>query len=275
MFNLYSLYSPKCFITPGKNKECCALIKPSANLNHFIYSYWVSPAGLNPTEDFKASKGVFIVPDGCVDVVFSIDKKKKQFFITLYGPMDKPSTVNLHSDKILNFGITFYPGCLYSFLRCSLSELRNKTYNFDDVINGAWRKLGYEIINSNTPVEMATAANSFFASLLDNYSVTDSLSNMLYRIYSSNGTLSVKELSQREIISERQIDRIFNSWTGINPKRFFRIVRFQSVINAAGSSPNTDWLSIALEHGYYDESHLYNEFKEFCGITPEQYIKGF
>lgn len=35
----------------------------------------------------------------------------------------------------------------------------------------------------------------------------------------------------------------------------------------------SDWTSIALEFGYYDESYLFNEFKEFYGNTPKEYLK--
>jgi len=32
-----------------------------------------------------------------------------------------------------------------------------------------------------------------------------------------------------------------------------------------------DWTAIALDCGYYDQSHLIRDFREFAGMSPEQY----
>ncbi|MBK6977814.1 MAG: AraC family transcriptional regulator [Cytophagaceae bacterium] len=32
--------------------------------------------------------------------------------------------------------------------------------------------------------------------------------------------------------------------------------------------PDKDWLSIALECGYYDYQHLVKDYKEFTGMSP-------
>lgn len=34
-----------------------------------------------------------------------------------------------------------------------------------------------------------------------------------------------------------------------------------------------DWSGLALDHGYYDQSHLIHEFKLFTGATPERFIQ--
>ena len=35
--------------------------------------------------------------------------------------------------------------------------------------------------------------------------------------------------------------------------------------------PGLDWGQIALECGFYDQSHFINDFKHFSGFTPERY----
>jgi AraC-like DNA-binding protein len=43
-------------------------------------------------------------------------------------------------------------------------------------------------------------------------------------------------------------------------------MRFRRLIAHVPRDP--DWSDVALEHGYYDQSHLIDEFRQFAGDTP-------
>ncbi|WBH14994.1 helix-turn-helix domain-containing protein [Sphingomonas radiodurans] len=60
---------------------------------------------------------------------------------------------------------------------------------------------------------------------------------------------------------------------GVGPRSFRRLLRFQTLtglIGAAAGRP--DWAALALEAGYYDQSHMIREFGEFSGLTPGTYL---
>jgi AraC-like DNA-binding protein len=60
---------------------------------------------------------------------------------------------------------------------------------------------------------------------------------------------------------------------GVGPRSFRRLLRFQTLtglIGAAAGRP--DWAALALEAGYYDQSHMIREFSEFSGLTPGMYL---
>ena len=74
-------------------------------------------------------------------------------------------------------------------------------------------------------------------------------------------------------INSRGLDRTFNTRVGIPPKTLSRIIRFQQVfkmLEQQNASPN--WPQIALECGYYDQSHFIKEFKAFAGREPTAYL---
>lgn len=56
----------------------------------------------------------------------------------------------------------------------------------------------------------------------------------------------------------------------MNPKTFCKIVRFQNILKTTMLLQEINWTNIALESGYYDQTHFINEFKEFCSFTPEK-----
>jgi AraC-like DNA-binding protein len=71
----------------------------------------------------------------------------------------------------------------------------------------------------------------------------------------------------------RTFTRRFEARTGLTPKRFARIRRLQRVVSAAGSWPGpvADWARLAADHGYCDQSHLIDDFRDIAGITPSAY----
>ena len=71
----------------------------------------------------------------------------------------------------------------------------------------------------------------------------------------------------------RTFTRRFEARTGLTPKRFARIRRLQGVVSAAGSwrGPAPDWARLAADHGYCDQAHLIDDFRDIAGITPGTY----
>ena len=86
-------------------------------------------------------------------------------------------------------------------------------------------------------------------------------------IRSAAGTTRMDELSRQAGVSTRQLRRLFLAETGLTPKHLFRILRFRAAVQQM--TPRSDFASLALEAGYYDQAHFINEFREFSGgYTP-------
>jgi len=69
----------------------------------------------------------------------------------------------------------------------------------------------------------------------------------------------------------RQWQRRFLRASGFTPKAFARILRFQHAIRLhEGGQGCSD---VALEAGYYDQSHLTNEFRVLGGESPEAFFE--
>jgi len=43
-------------------------------------------------------------------------------------------------------------------------------------------------------------------------------------------------------------------------------------LRALRRRPAPDWADLALEGGFYDQSHLVNEFRALCGVTPTEFL---
>lgn len=71
--------------------------------------------------------------------------------------------------------------------------------------------------------------------------------------------------------SQKHFTQMFRRQVGVTPKSFLKIMRFQKAVRTIDEKPDLDWGRIALECGFYDQSHFINDFKHFSGFTPEHY----
>jgi AraC-like DNA-binding protein len=83
---------------------------------------------------------------------------------------------------------------------------------------------------------------------------------------------SAAELADKAGFSQRRFIELFRNEIGITPKRFSRLRRFREVISALQGQQRADWTDLALSHGYFDQSHLIHEFREFSGLAPGEYL---
>ncbi|MFF0244737.1 helix-turn-helix domain-containing protein [Streptosporangium sandarakinum] len=81
----------------------------------------------------------------------------------------------------------------------------------------------------------------------------------------------VPAIARRLGISERHLRDLFNGAVGVSPKRFARIDRLRTVLARAR---NGSWARLAVEAGYYDQSHLTGEFREAMGVPPGSFVTG-
>jgi len=88
----------------------------------------------------------------------------------------------------------------------------------------------------------------------------------------AHGNVAMDDLAGGANLSVRQFRRRFEAVVGLTPKRLARILRFQRLIERLGIGGTADWTGLAFDCGYYDQSHLIADFREFAGVTPRGYL---
>ena len=87
-------------------------------------------------------------------------------------------------------------------------------------------------------------------------------------------SVSPSDLASAACLSQKQFTRVFSEYVGMNPKSYLRLLRFhkalQQLRHFAAHTPLTE---IAWECGYYDLSHMINEFRQLCGHTPSEVLE--
>ncbi len=70
---------------------------------------------------------------------------------------------------------------------------------------------------------------------------------------------------QRTRWSQRQLERHFAKLWGMTPKQFALIARLSSALGIAVAKPDGSVADLAMEHGYFDQSHLGRDMRRLAG----------
>jgi AraC-like DNA-binding protein len=92
------------------------------------------------------------------------------------------------------------------------------------------------------------------------------------RLAATRGALTIRELVAELGVTRQYLARAFAQHVGISPKTLARVIRARGVVDRVRAAADVDWSSLALEAGYYDQSHLIAEVKELTGLPPGAWV---
>jgi AraC-like DNA-binding protein len=88
-------------------------------------------------------------------------------------------------------------------------------------------------------------------------------------------TATVGNVLDKIGLSHRRFTQLFREQTGLTPKSFSRVRRFQRVLRSISTLHEPEWTQVALDCGYYDQAHFIHDFQSFSGFTPSGYTANF
>jgi AraC-like DNA-binding protein len=74
-------------------------------------------------------------------------------------------------------------------------------------------------------------------------------------------------------LSRRRLIEVFSAEVGMTPKRLSRVLRFRRVSALARRTATPDWGRLAIECGYFDQSHLIHDFRDLTGMSPVGFVR--
>jgi len=224
-----------------------------------------------------------IMPDGCIELIFNLADPFKRYHANnrielqpatlLAGQMQRFAMIE-PAGGVKLFGIRFHPGGAYPFLQLPLNELTDQIINFENIANRLGRELTEKIQTARSLRERLRIIETVFLARLDSrYETARTVRAVVALMIQKDGMIPIERLQKMAGISERQLDRQFQTQVGLTPKFFSRLLRFQKVFKAVAQNRNLGWSFIASECGYYDQAHFIHDFKNFSGQNPAAYFR--
>jgi len=253
---------------------------PSPPLSQFIDSF-IYYRDYNPSHSVDR-----FLPDGNVNVVLDLTDYPKYIYdnhtlkeiqtcrnVWFSGIRNKFLTIPSGKDSEM-FILNFHKGKSYPFVEMPLYELTDSVVDGELVFSQQIHELRARIqdtpeINLKFLIAEKYLIKKFSKKLIANPFIDFAVQ----KITNSPHQLTIEEVSRKVGYSQKHLIKIFKDNVGVTPKNFLKIIRFQKVIQDIGLLKKPNWTNIALESGYYDQAHFINDFKEFSGFTPNEYLK--
>ncbi|GKX60156.1 helix-turn-helix domain-containing protein [Leminorella grimontii] len=93
------------------------------------------------------------------------------------------------------------------------------------------------------------------------------------RMYYQCNHITQRDLVELSGFGERYFQKTFKNHFGVAPRHFQRIIRVEQLTRHLLLHRQKDYLSAALEYGYYDQSHFIKDFRFFIGDTPSRFLQ--
>jgi AraC-like DNA-binding protein len=223
-----------------------------------------------------------VVPDGCIEIVFNLSDRFHRHYQSgevemqpaslVAGQMDRGILIR-PSGAVKLFGIRFKPAGAYPFFSIDLGEIFGRIVDLDALWTRSAEIEERLSIARTFEAQVLIAETALWKRMNEKLSVDKDLGYAVGMIAFGNGTRQIRKVAREIGISERGLERRFRRYVGIRPKMFSRITRFQRVLAAIESSHKPNVLETALAFGYFDQSHLINDFHQFSGTSPAVFLE--
>ncbi len=251
--------------------------RPSAPLSHLVDMLWLyDGSGRERIKERALPTGtielVINLGDDCVRVFGRHDTETPYRFrdAVISGVHTEHFVIESRpQDRVI--GVHFSPGGAFPFFPLPPAELLNRHVDLETL----WGKAATELRERLLAAESATGKFT----VLERFLLTQAQRSaerspvVAYALNALNRRRPISDIVVRTGYSQRRFIQMFRAEVGLTPKQYGRIARFQHALGEIRQPEPPDWRQLALDSGFYDQSHLINEFQAFSGLSPTNYLK--
>lgn len=253
---------------------------PSFPLNEFISSFFYY-SGLVTDHTLER-----LLPDGNVELIIELTDAPKYIYdnvslkeiqscrrMWFSGFRTAPITIpsGLDSEMIV---VTFRKGRAFPFIMEPMDALKDTVVDAELVMNPELLSIRARLQDEPVSAEKLhmlerEMTRLYRSRLQENLFVQ----HMVSRIVQEPAQIRLGVLAREVGYSQKHLISIFRNHVGVTPKEFVRVLRFQKAIGEIERRGRISWSDVALDCGFYDQSHLISEFRSFSGFTPSEYMR--
>jgi AraC-like DNA-binding protein len=240
---------------------------PPAALATYVECFWSRSA---PTEPTRAPRWHRVMPDGCVDIVVAFGAVSTS--AAAVGAMTRPLIVHDTSDTSY-LGVRFRPGVAGVLFGVPASEVTDERLPLSDLWPDSDALTDALGVAGDTTARIRAVSAAIARRLLAAPAAPPALvTAAARRLTDAAGKVSIRALAAELGVTRQHLARSFADHVGLSPKMLARVIRARGVVARTRGATDVHWSSVALDAGYYDQSHLIADVKELTGLSPRAWL---
>lgn len=250
-------------------------INPSKALAEYVQFFWIGEATASNKDHFRhlsiATRSPQIVfhYKGQFAEVTGEGTLRQSYSSGIQGPSQTHAQF-ISCENVGIFGIEFFPYAIPALFSMPASALANQYIELKTFLGSRGRELEDSIFSATTDSERIKIATQFLESQIKR-TINPHVIAAVKSIDQSRGLIDIKTLLKQVPLSQKQLERLFRTNVGFTPKLYARITRFENAVNNLNRKRSLT--ALALDTGYFDQSHFNHDFMEFTGLPPKNYLK--
>lgn len=282
--DFHKIYRPLT-ANPFRGDDVYMEYEPSEALKPFIRCFWGTserlvfekPAGAKKAACEEAIKNriyekTLVIPDTCMDIIFKVNHAENKIESTFCGIDDKSfwGEAVKEGAEVSTFAIRFYVWSTALFAEDSMKNVKNAAFDLEQFFSGLKKEIEpllFEVTDMQGRIRMA---EGFLQKYIHHRASHPVFLQATGEILARRGNVNLSYLTHETGMGSRQLERIFKEYSGLSPKRFSSLIRYQFLWKDILLQKHFDIQDAVFRYGFTDQAHLMHEFKRFHTMTVQK-----
>lgn len=265
---LYTIYRP-ITATPFRCGDKYMEYEPCDILKPYIRCFWGTKRVVRQEKGDMVT-GEIVTPDTCVDIIFTADFTNNRLECGFRGIDERafPAGRADGEDRAFSsFAIRFYAWGAAAFAEESMENTKNGLFDAEYHFSKIKKEIGEQLFYATDICQFIPIAEKVLLKHLRVRSQSLTVLQAVHEILANRGNLLMSGLKRRVLVSDRQLQRLFNEYVGISPKSLSALVRYQYLWNDLVYGKNFNPLDAVYRYGYSDQAHMCHDFKKYHSMN--------
>jgi AraC-like DNA-binding protein len=220
-----------------------------------------------------------VLPDGAVRLIFDLGDAPSteaglSARVRVAGASTSPVVLRL-SGRMEGLSVALQPGAAAALLGLPAGELEGLAVPLADIWGADGRRLAQEIARAPNENRRATLVMDALRAraLAADASKHRAAARAARLVGEAGGALSLRATADAIGLGERRLQQLFFEHVGVSFRSFTRLARMHACLRMLRPAGPVRWADLAAEAGFSDQSHLANEFRSLCGLSPSLFLR--
>lgn len=227
-----------------------------------------------------------VLPAGSVELIIRLqeadlrvhDAAQTDRWQSFRGPMlsgvqSRYTVINTAQQERI-MGVHFAPGGAYTLFGLPADQYQDSHLTLESIWGSSAQEIWEQLVLARSADQsLAILERELARRFRPRFELHPQVRGALQEFHHHAEEVDISRAVENSGLSSRRFIELFRRHVGATPKVYRRIQRFQRALRVMQKQTWVDWSDFAVEGGYYDQSHLIRDFRQFSGLTPTMYFR--